>query len=339
MPEIIKNGSLTKLNTFGVDASARYLVPLRSLDDVRGCLAEGLLRSQPRLILGGGSNLLLTRDFPGVVLKPEFAGIEILREDQDQIWIRAAAGEDWDRFVRHCLKNRWYGLENLVRIPGLVGASPVQNIGAYGVEIETFFEDLEAIDLETGKQRRFGKDACGFGYRTSLFKTEPRDRFLITAVTFRLLKSPCLCTEYEALSRELGALSGKSLTARAVADAVDRIRQRKLPDPETIGNVGSFFKNPIVEASVVEALCLDFPDLPIYPSPEGGRKVAAGWLIEKCGWKGRRMGCCGVHDRQALVIVNHGGATGIEILELAREIQRSVATRFGIQLEPEPRII
>lgn len=339
MPEIIENGPLKKLNTFGVDASARYLVPLRSLDDVRDCLAEGLLRGQPRLILGGGSNLLLTGDFPGVVLKPEFAGIEILREDQDQIWVRAAAGEDWDFFVRHCLKNRWYGLENLVRIPGLVGASPVQNIGAYGIEVETFFEDLEAIDLETGELRRFAKDACGFGYRTSRFKTEPRDRFLITAVTFRLLRSPCLRTDYEALSRELGSLSGKSLTARAVADAVDRIRQRKLPDPGTIGNVGSFFKNPVVDASAAETLCADFPDLPFYPSPGGGRKVAAGWLIEQCGWKGRRMGCCGVHDRQALVIVNHGGATGAEILELAGEIQQSVAARFGVYLEPEPRIV
>lgn len=336
---ITENASLKSMNTFGIDVSAERLVILRSDRDIAQCQAKGLFDIRPRLILGGGSNVLFTRDFKGLVIQPGFLGVEILKADDTHVWIRVGAGENWDGFVRRCLKNQWYGLENLVRIPGLVGASPIQNVGAYGVEIAPFFEELEAIDLATGRHRRFNRDACAFGYRTSRFKNEPKDRFLITAVTFRLLRSPRICIVYSALARELRSVPDREKTPAAVADAVDRIRQRVLPDPETIGNAGSFFKNPVLEAAEADTIRRAFPELPCYPAENGRIKVAAGWMIEQCGWKGRRVGRCGVYERQALVIVNHGGATGAEILDLATAIQRSVAERFGVRLEPEPRII
>jgi UDP-N-acetylmuramate dehydrogenase len=253
--------------------------------------------------------------------------------------VRAGAGENWDRFVRTCLANGWFGLENLVGIPGRVGAGPIQNIGAYGVEMEDFFDHLVAVDLESGEERRFDRRDCGFGYRNSRFKTEPRDRFLITAVTFTLLKTPRPFTGYRDLDRELADIPEAGRSPAAVAEAVARIRARKLPDPKILGNAGSFFKNPVVGSKTVEELLERFPEMPRYALPGGRVKVAAGWLIDRCGWKGRRHGRCGVHDRQALVLVNHGGATGVEIVALAQEIQESVYSRFGIRLEPEPRIV
>ncbi|MFZ7126005.1 MAG: UDP-N-acetylmuramate dehydrogenase [Desulfobacterales bacterium] len=339
MLRIVENGSLLTLNTFGVPASARYLVPLRGMDEVMDCIDSGICLDQSRLILGGGSNLLLTRDFPGVVLKPEMEGIRKIREDADRVWIQAAAGENWDRFVRHCIRQGWYGLENLVRIPGLVGACPVQNVGAYGIEIETFFDSLETVDLEMGSLVRFSKEDCRFGYRSSRFKEAPRDRYLITSVTFRLHKSPALEIGYSALAEELRAVERDAVSPRDVADAVDRLRQRRLPDPETLGNAGSFFKNPIIDAGEFAVIRSRNGSIPAYPTPDGRIKVAAGWLIEQCGWKGRREGRCGVYDRQALILVNHGGATGEEILELSLRIQASVMERFGIRLDPEPRIL
>jgi UDP-N-acetylmuramate dehydrogenase len=335
---VAENASLRALNTFGVDARARRLVALNTLEDVGECLARGLLGDTPRLILGGGSNLLLTRDFPGVVLKVGFRGLETVREDGERVWVRVGAGEPWDGFVRQCMARGWYGLENLVRIPGLVGAGPVQNIGAYGVELESAFDALDAVDLETGEARRFRRADCGFAYRASRFKKEPRDRFLITSVTFALWTSPRPVARYAALRRELEK-AGEAVTPEAVAAAVDRLRRRRLPDPETLGNAGSFFQNPVLEPGAAAVLCEAHPDLPRYPEADGRVKVAAGWLIEQCGWKGRRVGRCGVYAHQALVLVNHGGATGGEILDLARRIQESVAERFGVVLEPEPRIL
>ncbi len=339
MLTIVENPSLRSMNTFGIDVSARYLVSLGSAGDVSECLENGILADRPRLVLGDGSNVVLTGDFPGVVLRPDFSGIEVAGVDGAFVRVRAGAGENWDGFVRTCLENGWFGLENLIGIPGRVGASPIQNIGAYGVEMEAFVDHLDAVDLNSGEERRFGRRDCGFGYRTSRFKTEPRNRYLITAVTFILSTIPRPCIAYRDLARELAAAADTDPSPAVVAEAVARIRARKLPDPEILGNAGSFFKNPVVGPRAVERLLERFPDMPRYPLPEGRVKVAAGWLIDRCGWKGRRRGRCGVHDRQALVLVNHGGATGADIMALAQEIQESVYSRFGIRLELEPRIV
>jgi UDP-N-acetylmuramate dehydrogenase len=328
---------LTPYNTFAVAATANYFAAIASRDDLRAVLeAAG---DRPRLILGGGSNILFTRDFDGLVIRNEIRGIRVVREDRDHAWVRAGAGEDWDAFVRWTLYHRLYGLENLASIPGAVGASPVQNIGAYGVEIGDCLEGVDTIDLASGAPRRFQASECALGYRTSIFKQTPRDRYFITAVTFRLSKTARLETTYGDVARAIEPIAPADLDAHKLSDIIRHIRRRKLPDPAELGNAGSFFKNPQVGPDRLAAIVAAHGEVPHFAAPSGRQKIAAGWLIEQCGWKGRRVGACGVYPLQALILVNYGGARGAEIWALARDIAASVKSRFGIELEPEPRII
>jgi UDP-N-acetylmuramate dehydrogenase len=330
---------LKPYNTFGVPARARLMARVESAEDLMRLWDDVQLAQGPRLILGGGSNLLLTGDFDGLVLKNEIRGHRVAFEDRDHVRVRSGGGEDWPDFVQWCLAQGYYGLENLVLIPGTVGASPVQNVGAYGVEVGPRVVEVEAMDLVKGCACRFAQSDCRFGYRTSRFKEGPRDRFLITAVTFRLDKQPRVNLTYAELRETLRQAGIEDPSPAAVAETVGRLRRGKLPDPQSVGNAGSFFKNPVVSRDRWAELKARHPDLPAYPDPAGGMKLAAGWLIERCGWKGRRVGRCGVWDRQALVLVNHGGATGAEILDLARQVMESVAEVFGIRLDTEVRIV
>jgi UDP-N-acetylmuramate dehydrogenase len=294
------------------------------------------LAGLPRLVLGGGSNVLFTRDFAGLVLHMRSIGIEIVGEDADVTYVRAAAGENWHRFVQWTLMQGLNGLENLSLIPGSVGAAPIQNIGAYGVEVKDCFHALTAFDFETGKILALGKPDCRFGYRDSVFKNGLRDRAVILDVTFALPKRWQPNLRYADVAQELHARGLAAPTARDISEAVIAIRTRKLPDPAVIGNAGSFFKNPVVPAMQRDALLARHPQLVSYAQPDGSFKLAAGWLIDQCGWKGKSIGAAGVYEKQALVLVNRGGASGPDIVRLAEAIQADVSARFGVMLEPEP---
>jgi len=290
------------------------------------------------MVLGGGSNILLTRPFDGWVLKNSIPGVSISREDDDFVWVSAGAGENWHQFVLHCIANNWAGVENLSLIPGCVGASPMQNIGAYGVEIKDIFESLEAWSINDQTQVTFSKSDCAFGYRESVFKRKLKNQFIITRVIFKLRKIPVFHTSYGAIQQELEMMGISELSIKAISDAVIRIRQSKLPDPAVTGNAGSFFKNPEIELTHYLALKHTYPDLPGYPTKTDTTKIPAGWLIEKAGWKGYRHGDAGVHPKQALVLVNYGKANGNEIYELSEKIVVSVKEKFGIELEREVNI-
>ncbi len=332
------NYPLRKLNTFGMDVSARYFASAGSIGEIQELLLDSRFRGLDQVILGGGSNVLLSRDINGLVLKNDIRGIFKIREDERYAWVQAGAGEPWHPFVRHTIGLGLAGLENLSLIPGNTGAAPMQNIGAYGVELKDVFEELEALDRTDGSLVRFGVRDCEFGYRDSIFKGKFRDRFIIVTVTVRLSKIPEFHIEYGAITRELEAMGVSGLTIDGISQAVMRIRSSKLPDPALIGNAGSFFKNPECPASLVEALKDQYPEMPVYPAAEGKMKMAAGWLIEKAGWKGYRKGDAGVHPLQALVLVNYGHAKGEEILELAGRIQASVEEMFKISLEREVNV-
>jgi len=332
---ITENVSLKDYNTFGIDVKARWLSSFDSQDALPEMLEA---RPGPLLILGGGSNILLTRDFDGLVLRNGIKGIGVVREDAQYVYVRVGAGENWHGFVQYALQRGWAGVENLSLIPGNVGAAPMQNIGAYGVELKEVFYELSAYHLEEKKVYTFSLNDCEFGYRESVFKRRYKGQFVILDVTFRLYKVPRLHTEYGAIREELEKMGVGELTIQAVAEAVVRIRQSKLPDPAEIGNAGSFFKNPTVTALKFEELRGAFPDIVGYPGPSGV-KLAAGWLIEQCGWKGYRKGDAGCHDRQALVLVNYGHAGGREIYDLSEEILQSVKVKFGVELEREVNII
>ena len=332
---ITENVSLKDYNTFGIDVTARWLASFSSLEGLEEALSA---RPGPLLILGGGSNILLTRDFDGLVLRNGVKGIELIREDGQYRYVRAGAGENWHSFVQYTLGRDWPGLENLSLIPGSVGAAPMQNIGAYGVELKDVFYELSAYHLEEKKVYTFSLNDCAFGYRESAFKLKYKDRFVILDVTFRLPKVPHFHTEYGDIRIELEKMGVHELTIKAVSEAVTRIRRSKLPDPAQIGNAGSFFKNPTVSQAQLDALKASFPDIVGYPRPVG-IKLAAGWLIEQCGWKGYRKGDAGCHARQALVLVNYGHATGREIYDLSEEILESVKVKFGVELEREVNII
>lgn len=332
-----RNVDLKPFNTFGISAEADMLGRFADVDALRGMLnaTQGL----KRLVLGGGSNILLTADFKGAVLVNELPGMELLREDEKNVWIRAGAGVVWHDLVVHCVQHGWGGIENMSLIPGKVGAAPMQNIGAYGVELKDVFHDLQALRIEDGERVTFDRPQCAFGYRESFFKREGRDRFVILNVTLRLSKHPVVNTSYGNIQQELDKRGITSPTIADVSAAVVAIRRSKLPDPAMIGNAGSFFKNPVVAAEVAERIKEQYPDMPGYPATDGHMKLAAGWMIEKAGWKGYREGAFGVHAAQALVLVNHGGAQGKDIFNLSTRIVEDVKKRFGVELEREVNIL
>ena len=339
MDPIIKtNHPLQALNTFGINCKAKLYTQVRNEDGVRRLIDDGYFRKEESLILGGGSNLLFTQDFNGFVVKNAIKGIEVIAETDDFVYVQAGAGENWHEFVRYCIGQGWNGIENLSLIPGNVGASPMQNIGAYGVEIKDVFHELEAIHITTGEIHYFDQGQCEFGYRESIFKKDLKGQYLISRVTFRLSKQFSENVSYGAIQQELDQMKLSAVTADAVSRAVMNIRSSKLPDPKVLGNAGSFFKNPVVTAATVESIQKDYPEVVKYELADGNYKLAAGWLIEHAGWKGKKVGACGVHDKQALVLVNHGGAKGAEIFELSEQVLQSVKTKFGVQLEREVNI-
>lgn len=327
---------LAAFNTFGIRARARFFAAPAAEAELVRLLRSVTARNLPLMVLGGGSNVIFGGDFAGLVIHPDMRGVQCLGETAEHYLIEAAAGEKWHDFVQYSLSRHWYGLENLALIPGTVGASPIQNIGAYGVEVTDRLHSLTAIEIATGLRHEFSHAQCRFGYRDSVFKQELRDRFIISRVRFRLLKKPAPRIDYGDIRQELAAVGIESPTPRQVADAVIAIRSRKLPSPAVLGNAGSFFKNPVVARARLESLKADWPTLVSYPQGEGA-KLAAGWLIEQAGWKGRRIGPVGSYDKQALVLVNHGGATGADVVRVAKAIQQAVRERFGVELEMEPQ--
>ncbi len=341
MLSIRSHVSLKPFNTFGIDAQARYFADIGTEADLQTLLQLTDFMTQPKLVLGGGSNLLLTGDVPGLVLHITIPGIEVINTDEQYIWLRAGAGVNWHELVLYCVEHGYAGMENLSLIPGTVGAAPLQNIGAYGVELEQIFAELDAVNITTGQKHTFSRTDCRFGYRESIFKHEAKGRYIITSVTFRLDKQPTFHTNYGVIRETLAEMgvSDDQLTIKAISDAVIRIRQSKLPDPAQIGNAGSFFKNPEIPASQFDELKNQYPNLPGYAATGGRMKVPAGWLIEQAGWKGYRTGDAGVHAKQALVLVNYGAATGADLLALAGQVQASVLEKFGIPISPEVNVI
>jgi UDP-N-acetylmuramate dehydrogenase len=321
-------------NTFGFDARARYAMRIDSVENAVALAADARIAGMRRLVLGGGSNIVLTRDFDGVALIVGIAGKRVIGEDGDAWLVEAGAGENWHAFVAWTLAQGMPGLENLALIPGTVGAAPIQNIGAYGLEMGERFERLHAVELATGERVAFDRDTCAFGYRDSFFKRDGRGRFMITSVVFRLPKAWTPRADYADIARALEHAT--TCDARAIFDAVIAVRRAKLPDWTKLGNAGSFFKNPVVSAQAFDALKAREPNIVSYAQADGTMKLAAGWLIDQCGWKGRGIGGAAVHERQALVLVNRGGATGAQVLELAEAIKRDVLARFGVELEMEP---
>ncbi len=334
--EIINNASLKQLNTFGVDASAQYLTEIHNLEDIEALLEWKTKNDLPTLLLGGGSNLLFKNDFEGLVAKVCLAGKDIAEEDDDFTYVSVAGGENWHQFVRWTVEQGMSGLENLSLIPGTVGAAPIQNIGAYGVELADHFQSLQAIDLVTGNIHEFDKALCQFGYRESFFKSQTLDKLLITSVTFALPKKPDWKMDYAGV-REV--LEGVEPSAKLISDAIIKLRQSKLPDPDIIGNAGSFFKNPVMSLQSWELLKENHPNLPGYTQNNGTMKTSAAWLIDNGGWKGFRKGDAGVSDKHALVIVNYENATGEQLWQVAQDIIVSVEDKFQISLEAEPRLI
>ena len=335
-PDLLQRDvALDAFNTLRLPARTAWFAAVHDVDQLRAILEDPRIQGLPRLVLGGGSNLVLAGDFDGLVLQVAFKGRSRVQEDAEAWYIRAGGGENWHDFVRWTLAQGWPGLENLSLIPGTVGAAPIQNIGAYGLELADRFESLDAVDLDTGALRMFDLAACGFGYRDSVFKRNP-GRWLVSTVRFRLPRPWQPLTRYADLALELAARGCSAPEARAVSDAVIAVRRRKLPDPADIGNAGSFFKNPVVDAERCARLLAAHPGMPHYPQAAGQEKLAAGWLIEQAGWKGRSLGPVGSYSHQALVLVNHGGATGGDVQRLAQAIMADVEARFGVCLEPEP---
>ena len=337
--QIKENVSLKPYNTFGIDASAKYFVAFNNVIDLEEILNSQLQTSNSQLVLGGGSNVLFTKNFDGIVLKNEIKGIEIVKDLEDYNYLKAGAGENWHQFVLHCVQNNYAGIENLSLIPGNVGASPMQNIGAYGVEIKDVFYELEAVHRQDRTVQKFGLEDCSFGYRESVFKNKFKDQFIITSVTYRLNKKPSFNTSYGAINQELEIMGVKNLSMQAISQAIINIRTSKLPDPKDLGNAGSFFKNPVISNEQFNALKQAFPNVIAFSSGAQHTKLAAGWLIEQCGWKGYRKGDAGCFSKQALVLVNYGNATGSEIFDLSEEIIHSVKKKFNLVLEREVNIV
>lgn len=337
--KIYDNYSLLHHNTFGIEARCRRFAEYETVSE----LGELLVRlregpGEPFLHIGGGSNLLFTRDYPGTILHSALRGCELLSSTDDEVVLRVGAAEIWDDLVAHCVAQGWYGLENLSLIPGEVGAAAVQNIGAYGEEAEKFIVRVETVEAATGQARVFGHDECRYAYRSSIFKQELRGKYVVTHVVFRLTRHFSPVLTYGGLQKEIDRLALRDLTPARLRQLVIDIRKAKLPDPSVRGNAGSFFMNPVVSEDKFRELLARHPDMPHYAAP-GGIKIPAGWMIEQCGWKGRALGRAAIHDRQALVLVNLGGATGAEIVALSEAVRTDVRERFGIDIRPEVNFI
>ena len=327
--------SLRTRNSFGVDQQAARLVEFETPEDLRTLFAAGI--PEKWTVLAGGNNILFTRDYDGVLLTPVARGITLLSDDGDEVRVRADAGVEWDDLVEWAVGRGLWGIENLSLIPGKAGAAPVQNIGAYGCEAKDAIRRVEMYCVETGAMLTLDAAHCGFGYRESVFKHDLKGRVIITAVEIALTHTPRPRLGYGDVEREVEARGGATL--RNIREAICSIRRAKLPDPAVLGNAGSFFKNPVVGAAAAERLLAEYPDMPHYPAPEGRVKLAAGWLIDRAGMKGSRKGAVGVHERQALVLVNHGGATGGEVIAFAHEVQEQVREKFGIEIDTEVNIL
>ncbi|MEY4595564.1 MAG: hypothetical protein RIQ47_1974 [Bacteroidota bacterium] len=338
-PEIRQHVSLKPYNTFGLSVNAEYFAEINSILELKAVLENPMLKELALLILGGGSNILFTKDVKGLVLFDRIKVIEVVEETSEFVLIKAGAGLIWHDLVLYSVEHGWGGLENLSLIPGTVGAAPIQNIGAYGVEIKDTFVELEALHLDEKQLVSFKLDDCEFGYRDSIFKRSAKGKYMIVSVTFRLSKNPVLNTRYGAIEQQLTVMGISTPTVQSVSDAVIAIRTSKLPDPKVIGNAGSFFKNPEISLVQFEKLKEAFPEIVAYPTSGNQVKIAAGWLIEKAGWKGKVIGNVGMHSQQALVLVNHGGATGEELLLHATRVQQDIENKFGIQLEMEVNIL
>ena len=335
---ILENISLKPFNTFGIEASTRYFGRFSSVEELNQILTSN--KDKELLILGGGSNILLTKNFDGLTLINEIKGFEVTKNDGDSVIVKSGAGEIWHEFVLKCIENNFSGVENLSLIPGSVGASPMQNIGAYGVEIKDVFESVEAYHIPTGELHTFSKEECEFGYRESVFKRKYKGQYVIISVSYKLsLSAPKVNTSYGAIESELKEMNISTPSIKDVSQAVINIRSSKLPNPKEIGNAGSFFKNPVISKELFDKLFVEFPTMPNYPAENDGKKIAAGWLIEQCGWKGKTLGHYGVHKLQALVLVNYKGATGTEIYDLSSSIIKDVEDKFGITLEREVNIL
>lgn len=337
--KITSNLSLKELNTFGLDIHASHYCMIHTVDELRELIKMEQTKKLPKLVLGGGSNMLFTEDYRGLIIHNQIMGISITSETDDHVLICAGGGVNWHNFVLHCVQKGYGGIENLALIPGCVGAAPIQNIGAYGVEIKDTFYQLNAVDLTDGSIHQFAREECQFGYRDSIFKREAKNKFMIVDVTFKLSKHPQLNTSYGAIAQQISESNNVNPTIKDVCDVVIAIRQSKLPDPKEIGNAGSFFKNPEIPIKQFEKLKEEFPDLVGYQAHHNKMKVAAGWLIEKSGWKGKRIGNVGMHAMQALVLVNYGNATGEELITHAKKVQAGVLKDFRIELEMEVNII
>lgn len=336
---IEENYSLLKHNTFGIDAKCRRFVEFETVEEA--CqVADMLNDDEPLLIIGEGSNLLLTADFNGVVVHSAIKGLEATETGDGDILLKAGSGDNWDGVVAYCVENGWRGAENLSLIPGEVGASAVQNIGAYGAEVKDLIVEVEAVEIATGEVRTFKNEACEYGYRESRFKHDWKNHYLMTHVTYRLKRDDApLNVAYGNIRAELDKRHIAEPTLKQLREVIIAIREEKLPDPKVEGNAGSFFMNPVVERSVYEALHEQYPDMPHYYIDENHEKVPAGWLIDQCGWKGRTLGRAGVHGKQALVLVNRGGATGADVVRLCETICQDVKAKFGISIRPEVNII
>lgn len=335
--KIIPNASLLPFNTFGIDAKADYLVEYDSVSELKEILKSEPVLSNRILHIGSGSNLLFLSDFNGVVLHSTIKSILKIEETEDSVFLEAGSGVIWDDFVAYCVENGWSGIENLSLIPGEVGASAVQNIGAYGVEVQDVIQSVKTVEISSGTEREFSNTECGYAYRESVFKNSLKSQYIITSVSFKLCKKQEYRLSYQHLEEEV--LKTGEINLKNIRKTVISIRESKLPDPKTAGNAGSFFMNPVVSKTKFRELISQFPQMPHYYISETEEKIPAGWLIDQCGWKGRTTGNAGVHDKQALVLVNRGGATGAEIVHLAEQIQQSIKDRFGIELQPEVNYI
>ncbi|MCC9137691.1 UDP-N-acetylmuramate dehydrogenase [Pontibacter silvestris] len=331
--------SLKLYNTFGIDVKASFFARFNNVQELQELLQQPEVKQEQILVLGGGSNLLFTKDFDGVALQNGIKGIEVLRQNEEYVYVKAGGGEIWHEFVLRMLEQNLGGVENLSLIPGTVGAAPLQNIGAYGVELKDVFYELEAVEISSAQTRIFSKEECQFGYRESVFKNELKGQYIVTSVTFKLHRKHNLNISYGAIKSILDEMQVKQPSIQDVSAAVCQIRSSKLPDPKQIGNAGSFFKNPEIPIALFKALKEQYPEIPAYPVSDISVKVPAGWLIEQCGWKGKVIENYGVHKNQALVLVNYGGASGADIQKLACTIIDSVEETFGIRLHPEVNII